>query len=526
MQSYFRIVLASALCLAGATSVSARDLVFARTTEHAAIDPLFNAAGPEASTTPNMFESLVTYDKDFQIQPLLATSWRIVDPTTWEFDLREGVTFHDGSPFTAEDIIFSFKRAEATTTSTANFARNLKEVKLVEAIGPHKIRVQTNEPSPLLIDQLGEVPIISHIAGAGMNTEDYNTGKAAIGTGQYKFVRWLRGDRLMLTANENYWGEKPRFDNVTYRFISNNPARIAALLSGEVDIIENVPPTDLDTIRARGNLNISQGLTTRLTHLQLDTARDVSPWVTDHNGKPMTVNPLKDPRVRQALSLMIDRNLLVKRIANGLGAPAGQVVPPGLGGYNPDLTPDPYDPARAKQLLIEAGYPQGFGLTIHSTNDRFPEDSASLQAIAQFFSRGGVKINSVDSVPFSVILQMQRDRQLSLFQYAYNGCCPNASAFLRNMMATNNPEAGLGASNRTMFSNPQFDELFIAGLQEMDETKRNAKLAEATALVMKDGRGHLIPLYWQSHAWASKSDLTYDANLMDRSLIRFVNIVK
>jgi peptide/nickel transport system substrate-binding protein len=213
----------------------------------------------------------------------------------------------------------------------------------------------------------------------------------------------------------------------------------------------------------------------------------------------------------------------VNRIASGLGEPAGQVVPPGLGGYDPDLKPDLYDPKRAKELLTEAGYPDGFGLTIQSTNDRFPEDSASLQAIAQFLTRGGLKINSVDSVPFSVILQMQKDGNLSLFQYAYNGCCPNASTFLKNMMATNNPETGYGASNRTHYSNPKFDALLTEALSEMDEAKRNKLLQQATELSIRDEPGHLIPLYWQAHAWATKDDLSYDANLMDRSLIRFVH---
>jgi peptide/nickel transport system substrate-binding protein len=525
MRNSIKIAMTFLVCLASASAATARDLVFARTTEHAAIDPLFNAAGPEASTTPNMFESLVEHDKNFQRIPLLATAWRIVAPTVWEFDLREGVTFHDGSPFTAEDVVFSFHRAETNTASPANFARNLKEVQSVEILGPHKIRIHTYSPAPLLLDKIGTLPIISHIAGEGMETEDYNSGKAAIGTGQYKFVRWVRGDRLEMAANENYWGEKPEFGHVTYRFISNNAARIAALLSGDVDIIENVPPTDLETIKSRGGFTISQGLTTRLTHIQVDAVRDQSTWVTDNKGKPLDVNPLKDARVREAISLMIDRDLLVNRIANGLGMPAGQVVPPGLGGYDPDLTPDPYDPARAKQLLTEAGYPNGFGLTIHSTNDRFPEDSASLQALAQFFTRGGLTINSVDSVPFSVILQMQKDRKLSLFQYAYNGCCANASTFLTNMMMTNDPKTGTGASNRTLYSDPKFDALMNEALQEMDEDRRNALFAKATRHSLKEERGNLIPLYWQAHAWASKQDLTFDANLMDQSLVRFVHIV-
>jgi peptide/nickel transport system substrate-binding protein len=244
--------------------------------------------------------------------------------------------------------------------------------------------------------------------------------------------------------------------------------------------------------------------------------------VTDPSGTPMEKNPLKDPKVREALSLMINRDLLVERIAGGQGVPAGQIVPEGLGGYDPSLKPDRYDLARAKQLLIDAGYPKGFGLTIHSTNDRFPEDSAVLQVLGQMFSRGGIKINGVQSMPFSVLLKQASEQRFSLFQYAYNGSGPNASEFLKNILATPNPKLGNGASNRTLFSNPEFDTILQQALEEFDEERRNHLLAKATKLVLHEVRGNLIPLYWQKHAWATKDDLAYEPNLQDLSIVRYL----
>ena len=524
MRSVLRSACAAiALLVAGSMPALSRDLIFARVSEHASIDPLFNAAGNDASTAPNMFESLIQYDSNFKMEPLLATSWQAISPTVWEFKLRKGVTFHDGSPFTAEDVRFSFDRATKVTGSPASWARSVALVEKVEIVDDHTIRVHTKVPAPLILDLIGGVYIVSHTAAKDVTTEDFNTGKAAIGTGAYKFVSWARGDRLKLAAYDNHWGGKPEFQNVTYRFISNNAARIAALLSGEVDIIDAVPPTEIETVKARKGISLVSGLTTRLTHLQMDVVRDDSPWITDENGVHITRNPLKDTRVREALSLMINRDLLVKRIAGGLGEPAGQIVPPGLGGYDPTITPDPYDPARAKQLLIEAGYPNGFGLTIQSTNDRFPEDSASLQAIAQMFTRGGIKINGVNSMPFSVLLQQQQDRKMTLFQYAYNGGGANASEFLKNILASPRADIGYGGSNRTLFSNPAFDAILTEALAEFDEPKRNALFARATRLVVKEQRGNLIPLYWQARAWAMRDDISFEANGQDLSILRFVH---
>jgi peptide/nickel transport system substrate-binding protein len=239
----------------------------------------------------------------------------------------------------------------------------------------------------------------------------------------------------------------------------------------------------------------------------------------------MSCNPLADVRVRQALSKMINRRALVERVANGLGVIAGQIVPPGQGGYADDLTPDEPDPDCAKQLLADSGYPQEFGLTIHSSNDRFPEDRAISQALGQIFTRGGIRVNGLVSLPFNVTIGQAAAQKFSLFPWAYNSGAPDASEGLKSLLATRDVAAGMGGSNRTRYANPAFDALLLQGLSEFDETKRNAPFAAATRLAISNGVG-MIPLYWQKHAWGTKAELKYETSAQDDNAVQFVHVSK
>jgi len=375
------------------------------------------------------------------------------------------------------------------------------------------------------MDEIGNVFIVSKKAATGASTDDFNTGKAALGTGPYRFVSWQHGDRVTLASYPGYWQGKPEFEHVTLRFIPNSAARIADLLAGGVDVIDGVAPNDVPTITQRPGMKVWSGLTNRITFLAIDSGRATTPFATDLEGKPLAKNPLADVRVRRAISKMINRGLLVERVAGGQGVPAGQIVPPGQGGYAEDLKPDTQDLAEARRLLTEAGYPQGFGLSIHSSNDRFPEDSAVLQALGQMLTRGGLKINAVVSMPFNVIIAQAAQQKFSLYEWAYNSAAPDASEGLKSLLATRDVAAGMGGSNRAQYSNKAFDALLAQGLAEFDEARRNALFADATRLAIRDDVG-MIPLYWQKHSWASKADLTYETNVQDDNAVRFVHPAK
>jgi peptide/nickel transport system substrate-binding protein len=503
-------LLASLLALPAA----ARDLVMGRVAEHAAIDPHFNNAGNDASTMRNIYDSLLNFDVNQAIGPGLAESWRVVDPLTWEIRLRQGVRFHDGSTFSAEDVVFSLTRAKDVPNSPSSWARNVGDIATMQVMDPHTIRITSRLPTPLLLEQIGQVYIVSRRVAEGASTADFNAGRAAIGTGPMRFVSWTPGDQMRLTRFDQHWRGPSEFERVTVRFITNPAARLSALLSGGVEVIDGVP----------AGVRVTSTVTPRMAYMALDSARDESPFVTDAEGRPMARNPLRDPRVRQALSMLINREALVNTLLSGAGVPSGQIVPEGQGGHDPSLAPMPFDPPRARALLAEAGWPNGFGLTIHSSNNRFAQDAAMAQAIGQMFARGGIRVNGVSTMPFNVYIGQATDQRFSAFLFAYNSASPHSADGLRGLLATRDLPRGMGGVNRGRYSNPAFDAALGKALEVFDEAERNRLLVEATRIAMAD-QG-IIPLIFQKSYWASRGDVVHDANMLDETSVRFARIAR
>ncbi|TMH01246.1 MAG: ABC transporter substrate-binding protein, partial [Betaproteobacteria bacterium] len=361
----------AALAATAGPPVLASDLIIGRAAEQSSIDPLFSRTGNNESTSEDIFDRLVENDANNQLHPALAISWKAVNPITWEIKLREGVKFHDGGDFSAEDVVFSLERSRNVPNSPASFAGATAGIVEITAPGKLTVQIKTGRPLPQLIEQISFVFILSKKAATGFSTADLNAGKGVIGTGPYKFVAWKPGQSITLKKNAGYWGKKADFENVTLKFIPKDAGRVAALLAGDVDLIDQVPPTNAAQLKADPKIQLFSIGSTRLIYLALDSDRDQSPFVTDLAGKALAKNPLKDTRVRRALSLMINRKVIVDRLLEGSGEPAGQMVPQGLGGYDASLVAPAQDLVAAKKLLAEAGYPQGFGLTLHSSSDRF-----------------------------------------------------------------------------------------------------------------------------------------------------------
>ncbi len=502
----------------------AADLVIGRASEHSSIDPLFSRSGTNYSTSGQMFERLVMNDANNQLQPALAVSWRVLDPTTWELKLRDKVKFHDGSDFTAEDVVFSFERARNVPNSPASFAGALASIVNMRALGPLTVQVKTATPVPSLIEQIGRVFIQSKKSATGLTTADFNAGKGMIGTGPYRFVEWKPGQHLMLKRNADYWGPKPDFENVTIRFIPKDAARLAALLAGDVDLIDEVAPDGAQQLKSNARLQVFSIASTRLIYLALDSDREVSPFVTDVNGKPLDRNPLKDARVRRAISLMIDRALIVDRLLDGSGEPAGQMVPKGMGGHDPTLTPPKQDVAAAKKLLAEAGWPNGFGLTLHTSADRFARDADLGQAIGQMLARGGIKINNVYALPYNVYASAATRRDYSAFIFSFGTTTPDSTIGLMNVLSTYDKEAGLGVFNRSRYSNPQFDAALKRAMAEFNDAKRNAGLQEATRIAFNDVG--VVPLFWPIMHWAAKKGVVYEARRDESTLAQKARLAK
>ncbi|MEI6877308.1 MAG: ABC transporter substrate-binding protein, partial [Spirochaetota bacterium] len=335
---------------------------------------------------------------------------------------------------------------------------------------------------------------------------DFNTGKATLGAGPYKFVEWVPGDRIVLERNENYYGKKPYAQKATYRFISNDSARIAALLSGDVDLIDTVPPTDIASLGADSRVTLVPVQGTTIIYIHMDSDRAVTPFATDKGGKVLPSNPFKDKRVRQALSLLMDRKLLVDRVLQGSGTPAIQMIPPGYLGFVDALNPPAADVAKAKKLLAEAGYPNGFSLTLHSASDRYSFQPEVVQAVAQFLARGGIEVK-VETMPTTVFLPKATELAYSFFLLGYGNSTGEGTTVMSAVLSTFSKEKNTGSNNRGRYSNPAFDALVEKAMQELDDDKRDEILQKAAKVAVDDAA--VIPLYIETMVFATKKSLVF-----------------
>jgi peptide/nickel transport system substrate-binding protein len=283
-----------------------------------------------------------------------------------------------------------------------------------------------------------------------------------------------------------------------------------------VDVIDAVPPQDVARLQGTEGIDVFSTPSGRVIYLGLSMRGDQAPAVTDRAGNPLAENPFKDARVRKAISLMIDRQLIVDRILGGSGVPAGQLVPEALGGHNPDVAPDAVDVERAKALLAEAGYPEGFGLTLYSSNDRFPGDADIVQALGQMLARGGLTVTGVEALPYSVYSKAASAGDYGAFVFSLGSSTPTSAPNLQALLHSYDKEAGKGAFNRVRFSSPDFDAALAEALQEFDTEARLEKLRGATALVFDETP--IVPLYWQKVHWGLKEGLVIDAGLSEQTL--------
>ena len=496
--------------VAFATTATAQDLRIGLASEPTAMDPHYHNLSPNNSLLSHIFQSLVGQDERQRLEPELAESWKAINDTTWEFKLRKNVRFHDGTPFTADDVIFSFERApnvEGSPSSFGIYARG----KTFSKVDDHTVHIKTAAPYPLMPNDVSQVFIVSRKHGQGAKTPDYNSGKAAIGTGPYKFAEYTPGNRIVMQRNDQYWGEKPTWPRVVFRGIKSDPSRVAALLAGDVDLIDQVPSTDMERLKKEPKVTISQVVSNRIIYLHLDHFRDDSPFVRAKDGGPIK-SPLRDRRVRTAISKAIDRDAIVSRVMEGEAIKAGQLLPEGFFGVSNKLKPVAYDPNGAKKLLAEAGVPNGFRMTIHSPNDRYPNDAKIAEAVGQMLSRIGIDtqvVTMTQGVFFRDASTGSPDKgpKFSFILVGWGSGTGEASSPLKSLLATFDRDKGMGASNRGRYSNPQVDKLINDALATNDDAKRAELLARATDLAIEDVG--IIPLHYQVNTWAMRRGFSY-----------------
>jgi peptide/nickel transport system substrate-binding protein len=512
------LVLASAFACAVPAAL-AQELRIGLSSNPQSSDPHYFNNDAISAMLSHVYETLVTLDQDTRLVPGLAKSWRAVNDNTWEFKLREGVKFHDGTPLTADDVVFSLDRPATITNSPSSFTTYTKGITGKKVVDPLTILLTTAAPAPLLPNDLTRIFIVSKKAVEGAGTDDFNQNKVFAGTGPFKLVKYTRGESFQVARNDAYWGPKPAWSTVTLRFLPTDSARMSALLSGDVQLVENVQANLVPQFKANKDLAVFEKVSSRVLFLFTDH-RDKSPAVTDAEGKMADVNPMKDVRVRQAISKLIDRQVLADKVLDKLGVPTGNLAAPGMFGFNPNLKPEPVDVDGAKKLLAAAGYPNGFNLTVSGPNDRYINDEQVMQTIGQMLTRGGIN-TKVSVGPMSAFVGRASKKEVGLGLLGWGVGGGEPSSPLRGLLATTDKDKGMGANNWSSYSNPAYDKLISDALSTVDDKKREKLLQDAAELALKKDQA-IIPLYNQVATWAARKGYTYVPRIDESTLAQFV----
>jgi peptide/nickel transport system substrate-binding protein len=315
---------------------------------------------------------------------------------------------------------------------------------------------------------------------------------------------------LQLARNDLFWGEKPDFAAVSIRPMAGDAARVAALLSGDVDLIDRVSQTDLPRLRANRAFAVTTSPSSRVIYIALDQAGDTTPFVTGKDGRTLPKNPLRDPRVRRALSIAINRPAIVDRVLQGGGQATGQLAVPGQLGFDPALKPPAFDLAAAKALLAEAGYPDGFRITLHAPNNRYVEDAKTAQAVAQFWSRLGLDAR-VEVMPANVFFTRSGKREFSAFLIGFGHSSGDAWLGLSQVLQSFDG-AGTGGLNRGRYSDPAFDRVMDQARGVFDTARREALLQQAQRIAFEQDAA-VLPLHIPDNVWAHRADLVYEGGV-------------
>ena len=453
----------------------------------------------QLSVTGNVYEPLVGRNKDLSLTPMLATSWKQTSPTVWRFELRKGVQFHDGTPFTADDVVFSLARTQVEGSDMKSYTNDFKEVRKIDS---HTVEIETKTPFPILPDVLSLVYIMSKKwCETNQATVPVDRRKGventasfkANGTGPFRVRERQPNVRTVFTRNGSYWGKiEGNVTEVVFTPIGNDATRVAALLSGEVDVMEPVPVQDIDRVNSSANTRAVTGPELRTIFLGMDQKRDELLY-SNVKGK----NPFKDKRVRQAFYQAIDIKGIKKTVMRGASNPSALMVGPGINGFQPDVKRLPYDVEAAKKLMAEAGYPNGFEVSMNCPNDRYVNDGRICQTVAANLSRINVKINLQAETKGTYFPKVLR-RDTSFYMLGWTPATDDAHNAMNAIMRCVD-DKGAGQFNLGAYCNPKVDELTLKVQAETDKDKRNAYIKEAFDLHAADV-GH-IPLHQQALAW-------------------------
>ncbi len=509
-----------ALVLAHATDALANNtLRWASQGDALTFDPHAQNHGPTNTQNKQVYESLIIRAADQSMEPGLAVSWEPVEPTVWEFKLREGVAFHDGAPLTAEDVVFSFERAQ---TETSDFTGYITSVDRAEAIDDYTVLIHTVGPNPILPNQLTELKIMNKAwaeANGVVEPQDFAGGEEtyavrnANGTGPFRLELREPDVRTVMVRNDDWWGleqDPHNVDEIVYTPIQNAATRIAALLSGEVDFVLDPPLQDLARIEGTPGLKTISTPQIRSIFFGMDQASDELRY-TDGN-------PFQDVRVRQAIYQATDVEAIQSRIMRGLSAPAGTIAPPGVHGYSDALDERlPFDVAAAKELMAEAGYADGFTTTLHCPNDRYINDEAICQAMVAMLAQIGISVN-LQAQPNSIHFQELQNGEHDFYMLGW-GVPTLDSHYIFNFLYKSD-----GSWNFTGYDNERVNELTTQMEATVDLEARDGMITEVWDIVQADVV--YVPLHHQVLVWAMKDTLELPIEAQDAPQFRWARLAE
>jgi peptide/nickel transport system substrate-binding protein len=502
-----RAILAAALLASTALGAQAQTFRWANDGDVNSMDPYARQETFLLSFMANIYEPLVRRNRQLQVEPALAARWEQPSPTVWRIHLRPDVRFSDGTPLTADDVVFSFTRARAQGSNVAGSLAALKEARQVDAL---TLDLETHVPNPIFLEEISGIGVMSRAwaernnatRSADLTTREENFAtRNAMGTGPFVLVSREPDRRTVLAPNPGWW-DRPEHNlqRVEFNVIANDATRIAALISGEVDMVYTVPPQDTDRLARTPNLRIHQQAELRTIFLGMDQAR-AELLKSDVRGR----NPFQDVRVRQAVNLAVDRAAIVRTVMRGQARPTSLMIGPGVNGF---VEAEDRVPAvnvdQARRLLAEAGFPNGFGVTLDCPNDRYVNDEAICTAVVSMLARIGIRV-SLNAQPraryFAEILGPRY--QTSLYMLGWTPNTYDAHNAFFNLMASRQGDRGM--FNVGGWSNARFDELVGLMAVETDVARRNAMIAEATR-IHAEQVGH-IPLHQQTVVWAARTNI-------------------
>ncbi|RQO63620.1 ABC transporter substrate-binding protein [Paucibacter sp. KBW04] len=524
--SYTKLVAGLALgltLLAAGGSGHAASLRWAAQNDVLTLDPHSQDHTTTSSILQHAYEGLTRYNEKFQVEPALASKWTYISPTQVRFELRRGVKFHDGGAFTADDVIFSFGRVRQPQGTMQIYVTGIKEIKKIDE---HTVDLLLDAPSPILLRNLVDFRIMSK-SWADKNKatqvqdykakEDHYAARNVMGTGPYKITAWVPDQKITMVANKDWWdSNKGNISDLVYLPIKSEPTRVAALLSGDVDLLTDLPTQDVAKLRSDPKLKVMDGNETRTIFFALDLG---SKELLGSNIKGK--NPFLDVRVREAMSIAIDREAIKRSIMRGMSVPAGLMVAPGVNGNTPELDrPLKPDVEKAKKLLAEAGYPQGFEVPLHCPNNRYINDEEICQAVVAMWARIGLKTRLI-AQNMSQHSQAFQKGEAALYMLGWGVATFDAQYALQALAHTKSTGAD-GSFNFSHVSDAKLDQLIDAMKFETDVAKRNNLIREALLRVRDE---HLfIPLHHQVRPWAMKSNVETSYRSNDRPEARFTTL--